>query len=626
MFRFRSIPFVGAALLLLSGLPFSYGPANAADPGAPTLLDYKALKPGTKGYGLTVFSGTTPERFDVEVISVLNHFLPSQDLILIKTHHPRLDVAKIVAGMSGSPIYIDGKMIGAYAYGWTFQEESIAGVTPIGAMLDELRRPIPPEFLQPLGRPIPGPSRVARALPPAAGVRFAGAPLDYDLAAHANQVKALSAPRSADGSGPALTPVATPLMVGGLSENSIAALRTHLSPLGLEPMQGGGAASTQDPTAPTKYVDGGGIGVQLVRGDMSITGVGTVTRVSGNRVLAFGHPMMGSGVSRLPAAIAKIHWILASKMRSFKLGEPVRPMGSLVNDRQAAIVVDASVDPPMIPLSLDVVGADGAPHPRWSMEVAHERFMAPMFIAIALGNAVESTTSEKRDVTWVAETKLKIAGHGTVTLEDFGVAVGGTPDAGEFMRSLAVRAVGALLSNPWEPVDIEGLETKLTVRFARDVLQLRGVEVLDPEVDAGKSVRLRLSLLPFAGPMQTRIVEIPIPRELAGQTVEIKLVPGNDEVPEVARPENINDFISSLPKLSYPPDVLVASMNVASQGVAYHGQVATRLPPGALDTLRPRTSSVSPEPIPSLVRSIIPIHQFIVGDDTVQVRVRNVLR
>src|SRR5690606_6424311 len=129
---------------LVVGLPLRVPRASAESRNSrPDTMDVKDIKPGMKGYGLTVFEGTQPEKFAVEVIDVLRNFRPRQDLVLIKTTHPRLEVAKVVAGMSGSPIYVDGKMIGAYAYGWTFGAEPIAGVTPIGNMLDDLARPLP---------------------------------------------------------------------------------------------------------------------------------------------------------------------------------------------------------------------------------------------------------------------------------------------------------------------------------------------------------------------------------------------------------------------------------------------------------------------------------------------------
>jgi hypothetical protein len=313
-------------------------------------------------------------------------------------------------------------------------------------------------------------------------------------------------------------------------------------------------------------------------------------------------------------------------MRSFKIGTPIRPVGALVNDRQAAIVVDSGVQAPMIPLELDIRGVEGAPHPRWTMQIARERFMAPLFLAVAVGNAIDATTSERRDVSWHAHTTLRVRGHGEVTLHDFGVAVGGTPDAGAFMRSRAVNAMGSLLSNPWEPVDIESIRTRVDIRFARDLLELRGAIPLEMEVEPGRKARIRLQLVPYAGPPEFRTVEVDIPRELAGNTVEIEINPGHQEAPPVAVPESVSELLSVLPRQSYAPDSLVGAVRVGGHGVAFRGQVATRLPPGALDTLRPVASSIAPDPVPSYARTVIPLGKFVIGSTSVRIRVRDVLR
>ena len=133
---------VGLATSLALTVPLARGDAK------PKTIAVSEIKDGMKGYGLTVFKGTVPERFDVEVVGILHGFRPAQELILVKTKHPRLDVTKNVRGMSGSPIYLDGgRLAGAYAYSWTsFQVEPVAGVTPIAPMLTEMRRPIPPGF------------------------------------------------------------------------------------------------------------------------------------------------------------------------------------------------------------------------------------------------------------------------------------------------------------------------------------------------------------------------------------------------------------------------------------------------------------------------------------------------
>jgi hypothetical protein len=614
---------LGAAAAAAAAFPFAAGRAEAADSGAPTLLDISTLKPGMTGYGLTVMQGTEPERFDVEIIGVLKTFLPNQDLIIIKTKHPRLEAAKVVAGMSGSPIYIDGKMIGAYAYGWQFGSEPVAGVTPIKNMLEDLAAPIPPEFLMPLGSPQ---MRIAaNQANTGSVVAYTGPAGEYDVLAHARQVTARATGGRPDNTASPI-PVATPLTVGGVGEVGMKMLREALGPMGIEPLQGGGGGTTPDANAPTRFVDGGAIGVQLVRGDISAAGIGTVTRVSGDRLVAFGHPMMQGGVSRLPTAIANIQWILASTMRSFKLGRPSRPMGSLVNDRQAAIVVDSKLDAPIFPVRLNVNGVQGAVHPNWNMEVAHERFMAPLFVALALGNAAESTSSEKRDATWHAYSKLKVRGRGQIELHDFGISSGGTPDIGTFFGTRIVRSVGTLLNNPWEPVIIEGVETKMDIKFSRDLLVLRGVEALESEIDAGQKAHLRLHLVPYAGPEQIKVIEVEIPRELAGEQVEIELTPGHQTVPDVSKPENVAELMANLPKLSMAPDTIVATVKVGGQGLAFKGQVASRLPPGALDTLRSHNSSVAPEPFPSVVRTVFQLSQFVVGKDQVRIRVRDVMR
>jgi hypothetical protein len=301
-------------------------------------------------------------------------------------------------------------------------------------------------------------------------------------------------------------------------------------------------------------------------------------------------------------------------------------MGALVNDRQAAVVVDSKAAAPTFPLSVTIDGVRGAPHKSWSFTVAYEKFLSAALVAIATGNAIDSTTSERRDVTWQATTEIVTAGRGTVRLLDAGVSVGGTPDADEWVRSRAVRALGALLNNPWQPLGIERVSTKVSVRFARDIYRLRGAEVLSDVIDEGQPARVRLHLVSYAGPDETRIVEIPVPPELAGKEVEIELSPGYLESPDLPSPENLDDLIANLPRQSFAPDSLIASIKLPSHGVAMHGQVASRLPPGALDSLRPLHDTVSPEPFVSFVRKAIPMGRFIDGKDRVRVRVRSVLR
>lgn len=582
-------------------------------------MPVKDIKPGMKGYGLTVFQGTKPERFDVEVIDVLKNFRPRQDLILIKTKHPRLEVAKVVAGMSGSPIYLDNKMIGAYAYGWTFGSEPVAGVTPIRNMLDDMVRPLPPQIY---GWPLKTMPQAAAAPATETGQNKLGR---YDLRDHASGLAELRRNSSPGPGTSALTPVATPLLLGGMTTGATAMARDLLQPLGLEPLQAGGAGAAE-PDAPTRFVDGGAIGVQLVRGDMSAMGLGTVTRVEGDRLVAFGHPMMEAGVSALPTAIGKVLWFLASDQRSFKIGMPVRDMGVLVNDRQASIVVSQSGKAPTIPVSMKIRGLGGLGGGNWNFDVAHERFMSPSFVAVALGSAVQAVANERQDVTWQATSRLKIKGYGEIKLEDYGVAIGGTPDPGELSRSNLVRAVGTVLNNPWSPVFIESVSMDIELRFAREILRLRGLDVLDPEVDAGKPVRLKLTLSPYTGPDVTRVVSVNIPPHLAGQSVSIEVLPGYLEDREEAAPDTLAELIRNLENPTYPPKSAVVVFSAGSSAVSFKGRVARDLPPGALDTLRTTATSVAPDAFQSSVRQVVPLTEFMIGRDKTTVSVRPVLR
>ncbi|AKV04745.1 hypothetical protein AKJ09_11408 [Labilithrix luteola] len=626
--EFLPIGALGIGLLAGLGLsiPLAHGDAK------PKTISVDEIKDGMKGYGLTVFKGTEPERFDVEVVGVLKNFRPGQELVLIKTPHPRLNVTKNVKGMSGSPIFLDGRLAGAYAYSWaSFQVEPVAGVTPIAPMLAEMRRPIPPGFWPLEGRgPLPTAAKPAPQKHASLGPREDGAtawngdPGAYDVEKHAEQVKA----RMTAGLDSARTvvPAATPLLLGGMSDRSLALVSKLFGPLGLEPVQAGGGGNSVDPNAPMHYVNGGGLGIQMARGDVSFMGLGTVTFVEGQKLCGFGHPMMEAGVTALPAAIGKVHWLFASEQHSSKIGEAARPLGALVQDRQSAVVVDESKTAPTFPFSIDVRGAEGAPKKIWNVEVAEERFMSASLVASVLGSVVDATVNERRDVTWRLVSKLSVRGHGTIELEDFGVAVGGMPDAGEFAHAKIGRAVGEVLNNPWEMTHVEKVESVLTVDYSRDLWRLRGVDVLEPVVDANQNARLRVHLQPFAGPEVTKVIEVKLPEELAGKDVDLDVVPGYQVSPELPSPQTLGDLLANSQKQNMLPKSLVVQYRVRSQGVAFRGHVADRLPSFALDALRPATSDTGPDAFASYARVIVPLDRYVEGTDKARVKVRQIVR
>jgi hypothetical protein len=219
-----------------------------------------------------------------------------------------------------------------------------------------------------------------------------------------------------------------------------------------------------------------------------------------------------------------------------------------------------------------------------------------------------------------------VRGHGTIDLEDFGVAVGGMPDAGELAHAKIARAVGETLNNPWELTHIEKVETVLTVDYVRELWKLRGVDVLDPVVDVGQCARLRVHLVPFAGPEVTKVLEVSFPAELAGKDVDVEIAPGYTVAPEVAAPLSLADLLANSTKQSVMPKSIVAQYRVRGQGVAFNGHVAERLPSFALDALRPVASDVSPDSFHSYTRNVVPLDRYVEGGDRVKVKVRAVVR
>lgn len=636
--EFLSIAAVSVGLFAGLGLAIPLVHADAK----PRTISVDEIKDGMKGYGLTVFKGVEPERFDVEVVGVLRNFRPSQELILVKTPHPRLNVTKNVRGMSGSPIYLDGRLAGAYAYSWSpFQVEPVAGVTPIAPMLAEMNRPIPPGFWPLEGNaPLPGgggTQPAKKGAPPkhasndnggaAAGTTaFDGAPGTYDVATHAKQVASrLSA--GLDPSRP-VVPTATPLMLAGMSDRSIALVRSLFGPLGLEPIQagGGGGAGKEDPNAPKHFVDGGGVGVQMARGDVSFMGLGTVTHVEGTKLCGFGHPMMEAGVTAMPTAIGRVHWIFASDQHSSKIGESARSLGALVQDRQSAIIVDETKVAPVFGLTADIKGAEGLPKKTWNVEIAEERFMSAGLVASVLGSIIDASVSERRDVTWKLKSKVSVRNHGSIDLEDFGVATGGMPDASELQHSKVARVVGEVLNNPWELTHIDKIETTLTVDYTRDLWRIRGTDVLDPVVEVGQVARVRVHLVPFAGPETTKVLEIKMPDELAGRDVDLDVVPGYQVVPDLAAPQNLADLLSNSTRQTVMPKSVVLQFRARSQGVAYKGHVADRLPAFALDAMRPSSTDVAPDAFPTYSRSIVALDRYVEGSDRVKIKVRPIVR
>jgi hypothetical protein len=602
-----------------------------------TTIGVDEIQPGMRGYGLTVFRGTQPERFDVEVIGVLHNFRPDMDLILIRTDHPILDHASTVAGMSGSPIYLDGRLAGAYSYGWSFGKDPVAGVTPIASMLAEMGRPVrpdsfpgadqlppirPPRVTRPEARS--GPRAHRRGAP---NRRLAGLS-PYLASTRRTPVDVLRdhVARFGDASraGPqGMLRAATPLMLAGFTDTSAAALGEQLEPYGLLALQaGGGERSSGTPPA---FVDGGAIGVQLVRGDVSATAIGTVTHVGPRRTIAFGHPMLNAGEVGLPTSTARVLHILASESRSFKIGEADTPLGTLIHDRQPTIVVDNQLEAETIPVTVRVRGVDGAPRTEWNMEVASHRVLSPLLTLSAISNALEATASDQTDVMFTATGRVTLADHGEITVVDRGYSGAGASDARALSQLRIFELMEVAYGNPFEETRIRRVELDLDLRFARDAVQIVDASVASHEVDPGRPVNVHVVLRRYGRRDETRIIQVPIPTSASGQEIEVKLEAGDDVDLEEPIPRSVSDLVQIV-RSRLPATELVASLKMPSRGLRFEGHVVHHLPGSALDSLQLANDTEGGAPFVTQVRRRLEVGEVLYGSATLQLQVREAPR
>jgi hypothetical protein len=609
-----------AALLALAGAA-----SGQVDAPSTRTIDVSEITPGMRGYGLTVFRGTTVERFDVEVIDVLHNFRPDQDLILVRTPHPVLDEAHVVGGMSGSPIYFDGRLAGAYAYGWPFSSEPVAGVTPIRNMLTELRRPVRPGTF-PLGPPLgigtaaapvrPSRSRLA-GLPPRRGPRP-----DFDaLAPLRDHVARVGAH---EGGPETLRPVATPLLLGGFDGAIARALGAELDGLDLDVLQAGGSSPPTPETRALAFEDGGAVGVTLIQGDMSATAVGTVTLVDGDRVAAFGHPMLNAGQPGLPTAVARVIHVLANDNRSFKIAEAVRPLGTMVQDRQSAIVLDTSIRPATVPVHLRLRGVEDAGRSEWHMEVASHRVLTPALLVAALGNAMTATASDRDEVTFAATQRIRVEGRSTpIEMTDHGFVTGGLSRGLAQLRLF--RVIDAVYGNPFELARIESIDVDIDVRFGRDSLAIVDAAVGQREVDPGQTVPIRVVLRAWEGVEEVRTLEVEIPEALAGQSVELRLEAGAAVRPALPQARDLDELLDVV-TAQYARTSVVASLRTPSRGLRLGGHVLRRLPASALDTLQLRQDADRARPFVTYDRVELPLDAVVTGGVALQLEVRDAPR
>jgi len=542
----------------------------AASAATTNTMPFSQVRKGMHGYGETVFDGSKLERFDVEITGVLQNIGPGQDLILAKVSGPVVDRAGVIAGMSGSPIYIDGKVIGALAYSWQFAKEAIAGITPIDEML---------KIAQVDGKPS---GSFIAATPRMSGSEFLQAIID-----HKTSEKFESMMSSMTGATPASSiagarPIAVPLSMSSFAPDTLGRFGKYLDPLGFMPVPSGASSTSTSTTTDAKkqFAAGDAIGAVLLRGDFNVAATGTVTYVDGDRVYAFGHPFLDMGEVAFPMAKSEIVGVLPSLASSFKFSNTGAVVGAFRQDRAVGIMGMMGEKADMIPVDLEVEGS--GPAQKYHVDVLRHSQLTPLILAMAADTVVAGAQRAAGERTVVLESEIKLKGFNEPIVLHEGWA---GAQARQAIPSYIAVVAGYVMSNEFRPADIESV--KIHFRHTDDLKIAKIVEASleapKGRVHAGDVVKVRAVLKPFRGDSFTDTFDVTVPEDqpagmaylLVGSgsvlnQVDFMLVPPD--------PRSLDQVIAVLRRLR-PSTELTLGLYEPTDGAVTAGVYLPNLPP-----------------------------------------------
>jgi hypothetical protein len=596
-----------------------FGGAVVATPGVakgPDIFPLSQVRKGQKGYGLTVFQGITPERFEFEVIGVVKNMMPKMDIILVRSDDPKVQLSGMAQGMSGSPLFIDGKLACAFAYSWSFNKVAMGGCTPIEYMVREVR-----------SAPIPEKEKEREKAEETAGLRDewdAYKPLERFAAAQAQSAERdgwlFGAPLPARPPAPAaqgFVRAGIPLAVNGLGPSAFAMAQKIFAPYHVEPMQGIGGGGDPD-SGPASFELGGNIAVKMISGDISSAATCTVSYIDGPAVLGCGHPIFGVGKLDIPVATAQIHTIVPSSQIAFKVASPLRVAGALVNDRKAAVVADTERRSQMVPI--DVRVKTGRGEQELHSQLAPHRFLTPQLATMTMAAAVELMSPDVIDATMTLRSTVYIKGYDPLTFTDYLYSPEGM-SLNAVSTSRGLRALVPLLFNPFEPVKLERIQIEASLAYKADYAELQGLKLPDLELPYDQDTYVDVVLRPYNGKEYTTRIPLRVPRRLAGSLVKLEVVPGNAAKPDSAPPESLAQLVDVLRNKTFPANVLVATLYTPNEGVTLGGRVLPDLPDSALDTARPAAATKLADPYKSILRATVPLKQVVTGKQELVVKI-----
>jgi hypothetical protein len=465
--------------IALSVLLPCLGMAQAAPVGAPT-ISVDQIHPGQRGVAYTVFQGIQPEAMDVEVLGVLrNANGPKGDIILVRLHGTKVEYTGVVAGMSGSPVYIEGKLAGALAFRiGEFSKEPIAGVTPISEMFEIKALDKSPEA------PIPASTQVA-------GASSTASPGEGSSAGYANYLR----------------PIDTPLVFSGFSEDAVRLFSSEFASTGIVPVMGTGSVSGTK--QPEPLVAGAAVSAVLVRGDMDIAATCTVTYADADKLLACGHPLLQFGNVDLPMSKAEVLATLPSPANAFKIVNTTEPAGTFVQDRHTGILGVFNKEPKMVPVTLTIHG--GATDKQVHYEVLNNSRITPVAMMVTVFNALHGLNEYGEETTYRLTGRIEVNGYPDVALDNmYSPNDFGQPAAIQLAMSVGDR-FGRVFDNAFNATDVRGVHLDMELIRERRGVTLESVHTDLVEARPGDDLVVEAVLRPYRGERIVRRIPIHIP-------------------------------------------------------------------------------------------------------------------
>jgi len=545
-------PFLACLALALGLAPVAGATAAPARGAYPSTLPADSVRAGMTGYGLSVFNGTSVDSFPMTILGVLKGNRPGADLILARAQGSYLERTGIIAGMSGSPVYIHGRLIGAVAYTWAFTKDPVAGITPIGEMLTSLEG-----------------GKEEKAEP--SDSRYGS--LDFPPSPEA----AATLPGEA-------RPIATPLALSGFTPEALRYLHPWLQDHGFVSAPGG---VSPDQGSCDSIVPGSAVGVELVRGDMSATAIGTATYRDGNRVLAFGHPFFALGRVQLPLTAATIHTVFASEQLSTKVGSATRTCGTLIADRSVGIAGQLGSAPAMIPVSVAIHGPQGRER-AFHFEIARSRSLTPGLASSTVVSSISEAlfdaglATSRYDLTYWMNGGKRVLRRGNAI-----VAPGPLSGAGDDIS----QTLFLLMINRFEPVRLDSMTAEISVEEGLDQATLTSIRVAPTLVAPGDSVEVELSIAPARQKPETRRVMVRIPPGTPPGEIAVRACNGSetdkwerDRAPETFEPQSMDQLLGLLSR-ERRGDRIYVQLYRDVRGVTVRGGEISQVPPSVADVI-----------------------------------------